>query len=175
MEYREFKLRVPIWDISDAADGDSAAMRSLFRQLSVTPPDRSLASLYDSFYDYSAAQYSGDPHGRIGRGDVLIFVSDADDLSFIAIDMFDEASDQMNTVGIKICAPDVCGDEIARILESIKSTAEVSSALLQGSLGLQESLSIQNFPRLVQSHDTEVLQHAQVFRGGRLIQTTKLT
>lgn len=175
MTFREFKLRVPVWDISDDDDGDCAAIGSLFAILSVTPPKTSLARLYDSFYDHSAARYVGDPYGRIGRGDVLIFVSDADNDCLIAIDMFDEATDQMNTIEIEIRAPDDRANEIEQILQSIRSSAEVASALLQGNLGIKESLAIENFPRRVPNHDTEAVQQAQVFRGGCLIHATSST
>ncbi|QDT99263.1 MBL fold metallo-hydrolase [Gimesia aquarii] len=172
LAYREFKLGVPIWDISDD-DCDSPLIRTLFTILSVTPLKTSLLNNYDSFYDYSAARYNGDPNARCGRGDILIFVSDSDDNSFIAIDMFEEATDSMNLIGIEICAPQTCADEIAGIMQSIRSSAEVSTALLDGNLGLREDLAIDNFPRLVPNHDTEVLQHAQVYRGGSLIHATK--
>ena len=175
MTYREFKLGVPIWDISDDDDGDTPAIRSLFSLLSVTPPERSLASLYHSFYDYSAARYNGDPWGRIGRGDVLIFISDPDENSFIAIDMFDEATDQMNMVEIDISAPEALADEVAAILKSIRLSAEVASALLDGNLGIREALSVEGFPRLVKNHDTEVVQHALYFRSGRAIHATSST
>jgi hypothetical protein len=45
MEYREFKLAVPLWDISDEEEGDTPAIRSLFSLLAVTPPENSLANL----------------------------------------------------------------------------------------------------------------------------------
>ena len=173
--YREFKLRVPIGDISDDEDGDSAAVRSLFAILSVTPPDTPLVCLYDSFYDHSAARYPGDPCGRIGRGEVLIFSGDTDDECFIAIDMFHEATDQMNTIAIALRGPKRCAREIVRVLESVRSSAEVASAVLQGNLGIKEAFAIENFPRLVANCDTEVLQHAQVFRGGCLVQATGST
>ena len=173
MTYCEFKLGVPIWDISDDEDGDSPAIRSLFNLLSITPPETSLDSLYDSFYDYSTAKYMGDPWGRIGRGDVLIFFSDTDVNTFIAIDMFNEATDQMSIIGIEVCASRDCMAEIKKILQSIRSSAEVASVLLAGNLGLREELTVNKFPRLVQNHDTEVLQHAQVFQGGKLTHDTR--
>ncbi|WP_145370846.1 hypothetical protein [Maioricimonas rarisocia] len=173
--YREFKLRVPIWDISDDDDGDCSDIASVFAILSVTPPETPLARLYDSFYDVSAARYNGDPHGRIGRGDVLIFLSDADDECFIAIDLFDEDTDQMNTIGIGLRAPSDRAQEIERHLQSIRSSAEVASALLQGDLGIKDSHSVEHFPRVVPNHDTEAVQHAQFFRGGCLIHATSST
>ncbi|MBM81646.1 MAG: hypothetical protein CMJ78_13790 [Planctomycetaceae bacterium] len=172
--YREFKLRVPIWDISDD-DGDSTNTESLFAILSVTPHHTSLAQLYDSFHDYSAARDDGDPYGRIGRGDLFIFTSDVDDDCFIAIDMFDEATDQMNTIEIAIRTPEDRANNIEQILQSIRSSAEVATALLQGDLGLKESLTIENFPRIIPNHDTEAVQQAQVYRGGCLIHTTEST
>jgi len=175
MTYSEFKLRVPIHDISDDDDGDSAAIGRLFAILSVTPAETSLARLYHSFYDYSAARYNGDPYGRIGRGDVLIFTSDADNDCFIAFDMFDEATDQMNTIGIEIRGPDDRANEIEQILKSIRSSAQVASALLQGNLGIRESLAIENFPRRVPNHNTEAIQQARVFQGGCLIHATGST
>ena len=157
--YREFKLRVAIWDISDH-DGDSIQIESLFAILSVTPHESSLARLYDSFYDYSAARYNGDPYGRIGRGDLLIFTHDVDDDCFISIDMFDEATDQMNTIEIALRTPNDRANDIEQILQSIRSSAEVASALLQGDLGLKESLAIENFPRTVPNSDTDAIQQA---------------
>jgi len=172
MPYHEFKLRVPIWDISNHDEGNTPAIRSLFSLLSVTPPNSSLASLYNSFYDNSAAEHIGDPAGRFGRGVVLIFISETDENSFIAIDMFLEATDQMNTVEIGICAPESCANEVAAIMKSIRLSAEVASALLEGNLGMRGTLSRNGFPRVVTNHKTEVIQHAQFFRGGKLIDAT---
>ncbi|WP_442483455.1 hypothetical protein [Aeoliella sp. SH292] len=166
--YCEFKLRVPIGDISDDTFGDIDVIRSLFATLYVTPPEASLDRLYEQFYDYTAAH----PNGRKGRGDVLIFASDADDECFMAIDMFDDVTDQMNTVGIELRVPRDCADKVRGLLQSIRSSAEVSSALLEGDLGIKESLAAENFPRHVQGHGGVTIQHAQFFRRGCLVYAT---
>lgn len=166
--YCEYRLRVPIWDISDDVVGDSDAIRSLFATLNVPPPEAPLHLLYEQFYDYTAAP----PYGRKGRGDVLIFASDVDDACFIAIDMFDEVTDQMNTVGIELRVRRDCAEKVRGLLQSIRSSAEVSSVLLEGELGIIESLAPENFPRQVQGHDGVAMQHAQFFRSGCLVYAT---
>ena len=173
MSYREFNLQVPIWDLCDDDECDTPAIRSLFSLLSVTSPYSPLVSLYHSFYDYSSARYLGDPNASIGRGDMLIFIGDADENSLIAIDTFREATDQMNTVEIDVCSPPSVAEEVATIMKSISLSAEVSSALLDGNLGIREKLSMSNFPRHVASHNSHVMQHAQFFRGGKVIHTTR--
>jgi len=169
MPYREFKLRVPIGDISNRDEGESLTIRSLFTTLSVTPPKEFLANLYDSFYHYPSAKYPGDPWGRIGRGDMLIFAGDSDQDTLIAIDMFDKATDQMNTVEILVSCPESFAGEVASAMQSIKSSAEVSSALLEGNLGIRETLRTNCFPRLVTNNNTKVMQYARFFRGGRAL------
>lgn len=173
MAYREFKLGVPIWDISDDDKGDSHLVRKLFTILGVTPPATSLMEIYLSFYDEAAAEYVGDPDARANRGDLFVFRSETDDKTLIAFDMFDSPTDAMNVVSIAISAPRDCGDEIAGVLESIRSSGEVTTALLDGNLGVQEELAKENFPRTVSETDgEEVWQHVRVYRGGKMIQTS---
>lgn len=172
MSYREFRLGVTIADISDVETGDSAAIKSLFALLGITPPETSLAAIYDSFYDCEAASTRGSPAGRGGRGDVVILVSDSDNNVFLAVDMYNESTDQMNAVGIEISAPAKCGEQVAKALASLRSTAEVYSALLDGNLGVRESLAVEEFPRVVNDNGREVMQNVHVFRGGRRIHSS---
>ena len=174
MGYQEFKLTVPIWDLSDeSGERDSADVTALFALLDVTPPRTTLDDLYDSFFDSSAVR--GYPYGRIGRGDLCMFLSNTNDETFIAFDMFNEATDQMNGVSIQVRAPERHADEIRRLMQSIRTGAEAASALLHGDLGLQAELALGNFPRRVKNHDAEVLQDVQVFKDGQLLHSSKAT
>lgn len=159
-------MGAPIWDISDD-DEDSPLIQSLFHLLRVTPPEASLLELYLSFTDYSTGY-----RNRINRGDFLFFLSDDEDKSFLGFDMFADPTDSMDVVSIIVCAPYAHGDEIKEVLESIRDSAEVFTALLDGNLGVQEDCAIKNFPRIMSHDDPIVVQHAQVFRGGKLIHQT---
>ncbi|QGJ71408.1 Hypothetical protein PBC10988_31130 [Planctomycetales bacterium 10988] len=174
MNYQEFKLLVPIWDISeevgdDEEEIDSKEIQSLFRLLSIVPPPQSLSDLYHSFYDESAAKYQGDPTPRMNRGDFILFQNAVDENVFLAIDMFNEPTDQMATIHLFVSVPLALADQAGKLLKTIRAEAEISSALLEGNLGIREELALENFPRLVPSLDRKVPQHVQVYRYGKII------
>jgi hypothetical protein len=171
MAYEEFQVRVPIWDLS-TAEGDSEETGSLFEILNVTRMKTSLRAKYDSYYDDTVAGPWGrtrGPWGRVGRGDLRMFLSNTDDDTFIAVDMFDEATDQMNTVSLEVRAQACSALQVCALMQSIRAGAEVASDLLQGNLGIKETLAFGNFPRHVKNHMSTALQHIQVYKNGKLL------
>lgn len=162
MQYIDFKLHVPIVDLTDLdndEDNDSEAVAALFNVLSVTRPNETLYAIYNSFND---PRYAA-PYSRMGRGDVMMFVSDADENVFISIDMYAEPTDQMGSVGIEIRAPQTDSPTIRMLLAEIRTAAEVASALLEGDLGLENRLSS------VMERRGKACHYTQVFRKGELI------
>jgi hypothetical protein len=155
MNYCEFELSVPIYDLSQEDEGDCVEMRELFALLEIATPGTTLASLYHC-------------------GDLLLFLSEKDEQSFIAVDMFAQPTDQMNTVVVTVRAPFNLKDDVYTLMKSLRAAAEVFSALLHGNLGRAGSLAPDKFPRVVTDHDFEAVQHIQVFRGGSVVYTSHL-
>jgi hypothetical protein len=103
---------------------------------------------------------------------MVIFVSDTDTNALIAFDMFQEPTDQMSSVEIEVCAPMPHADEVAAILRTIRSSAEVASALLDGNLGIRETLLTERFPRYLMVHGEKLRQDAQFFCRGKVVHAT---
>jgi len=166
MNYVEFRLTVPIFDLGGENSKDCAEICAICEELGVTRLEQSLDEQYHSIYDYACARYPGDPSGRIGRGDIRVVLADLDDQTFLSVDMFAEATDQMNTVELGVRCAESHVARVSTLLGAIRNEAEVCSALLQGNLGLAEKLQPGNFPRQVNNNGNIALQHVTIYRGG---------
>src|SRR5262245_52458976 len=173
MSHVEFRLTVSISDLEDEDGNDCAEICAICQVLGVTRLGQSLTEQYDSFYDQARAGHIGDPGARIGRGDVRVFQADADEQTFLSVDMFDEATDQMNTVELGVRCAEPHADRVATLLRSIRERVEVLSAFLQGNLGLRGKLDLASFPRQVNTGGDVALQHISVYRRGVLQATSR--
>jgi hypothetical protein len=74
MGYVEFKVGVPIFDLSDDDRQDCTEIRAICGLVDIRRPKKSLDELYESFYD---------PITRRNRGgDLFVFVADSDARTF---------------------------------------------------------------------------------------------
>ena len=171
--YQEFKCVVTIWDLSDPDDEsdstDSTLARQLFSAVGVRPPKASLLQLWRS--DWSTPTQANQhqrPCSSTSNGDVLLFCDASDKKSFLAFDMYKGPTDQMETVPVMARVPSSQADETRSIMRRLKRAAEITAALLEGDLGLIDSLDLSQFPRSVADHGLETTQHLHVFRDGEL-------
>ena len=172
MTYVEFRLSVPISDLGDDDSRDIAEVTALLAKLGITPLEQSLEDQYDSYYDW-AEHHRG--VARVNRGDVRIYQSETDSKTFLSVDMLREATDSEGMVEICVCCSETIAAGVQSLLEEIRDRAEVASPLLSGNLGIQNYLALQKFPREVRSGGQLVLQHVEVYRGGKLERTSRFS
>ena len=158
MKHKEFKLGVPILNLSDEDDGDCSDLKELYRLLDVTPLAKPLICQFDQFDSLDE--------------DVLLFRSDVDSDSFLAIDMMRDPTDQMSVVGLLLCSKMSLASEVFDRLQSLQQNAEVMTALCHGDLGLMADLQLSNFPRRFQYAGSTTIQNMQVYQFGELIKTS---
>jgi hypothetical protein len=173
MNYVEFRLTVPIGALVGEDFKDRVEICAVCEQLGITRLEESLGEQYDSFFDFASARYLGDPNGRSGHGDVRVFQADSDDQIFLSVDMFSEATDQMNTVQVGVRCTEFQDAIVSMLLRTIRLDAEVSSALLKGNLGIGEELATRKFPRKVDNNGNTTLQHISIYRSGKLLWSSR--
>lgn len=171
MSQVEFKLRVPIYDLEDD-DKDCLEIQAIREAVGITWSGPSLGDQYDAFREPDSARYFGDPWARIGRGDIHLFLADQDEDSFLAIDLYQDCTDQMNTVELWVRCPSDIADRVSQLLRSIRQKAEVASALLEGDLGLRDAVSREKFPREVKDGGAVMIQHISIYHLGTLQATS---
>ena len=175
MHYIESSILFTIFDLAGEDDRRNCAeISSICDLMTITLPNQSLRELYRSFHDYTAASYFGDPTARIGRGDLFIFMADVDQQSFLTVDMFNSATDQMNTVTCGVRCDASLADSVATNLRSLHDRSEITgTALLNGSLGLMDLLDLSKYPRCVNNDGQSTMQHVAVYRFGALQATSR--
>ena len=179
MNYVELRLSVSIYDLFDdlGEDGkDCAEICELFKQLGITPLEQSLPEQFHyCYYVYANIGSNGDSIREACPGDIRAFLASSDDETFLVIDLFEEATDQMSVVEIGVRCPQARVDRVLMLFRSIRERAAVASALLQGNLGLKEELQLSKFPREVINGYETALQHLSIYQGGVLQATSRET
>ncbi len=165
MNYTEFSFEIPYDDLLiEDTENNCEEIEKIFGLLGIkTEPDY-ISKKYDSYYDNSAARYSGDPLARAGRGNVVKHLSPDDKGSFIFFDMMNGCSDQNNMIELGIRCGTGIAQKIKELLLIIHENASVSTNFREGYLNLAGKTLKENFPRQYPYYDGFVMQDIEIYK-----------
>ena len=117
IEHTEFKLGVTVWSLETEDGKPSDEILAICRLLDADELAVSPAEMYP-------------------RADPLVLRSKADPKTFLAIDLTEDPTDQMEVVGLAVRCDERIADAIQQKLKVIRECSDIKTALLRGNLGL---------------------------------------